>query len=278
MKLREKHKTFGGWTEFWTHDSECCACPMNFAVFRPPQAAQGPVPVLYYLSGLTCSEENFIVKAGAQRIAAELGLFLVVNDTSPRGVIDGEDDDDHLGSGAGYYLDATQSPWSKHYQMYSYVTQELPALIHQHFPVDPNRESIMGHSMGGHGALISYLRNQDRYQSVSAMAPISAPTLRYEDSGGFPAYLGTDKTAWADYDAHLLVQKYGAKHPILFDQGSDDELISFLMPDSFVNAAKQAGVNVDYRRREQYGHNYFYVQSFIEEHLRWHAAALAAAN
>lgn len=276
MKLREKHKTFGGWTEFWTHDSELCQCPMNFAVFRPPQAAQGPVPILYYLSGLTCSEENFITKAGAQRIAAELGILLVVNDTSPRGVVPSEDGDDHLGSGAGYYLDATEAPWSRHYQMYSYVTQELPALIHANFPVDPSRESIMGHSMGGHGALICYLRDQDRYRSISAMAPISAPTLRYEDSGGFAAYLGKDKQAWADYDAHLLVQKHGSKLPILFDQGSADELYSFLMPDTFIEAANNAKATVDYRKREEYGHNYFYVQSFIEEHLRWHAEALKA--
>lgn len=276
MKLREKHKTFGGWTEFWTHDSEACQCPMNFAVFRPPQAAQGPVPILYFLSGLTCTEENFIIKAGAQRIAAELGLFLVVNDTSPRGVITGEDDDDHLGSGAGYYLDATEAPWAKHYQMYSYVSQELPALIHANFPVDAKRESIMGHSMGGHGALICYLRDQQRYRSISAMAPISAPTLRYEDTGGFPAYLGVDKQKWADYDAHLLVQKHGSKLPILFDQGAADELYSFLMPDTFVEAAKQANAAIDYRKREEYGHNYFYVQSFIEEHLRWHASALTA--
>lgn len=248
---------------------------MNFATFTPPQAEHGPVPILYYLSGLTCSEENFIIKAGAQRIAADLGLFLVVNDTSPRGVIAGEDDNDYLGSGAGYYIDATEQPWAQHYQMYSYVTEELRTLIHQHFPVDKNRESIMGHSMGGHGALTVYLRNQQRYRSVSAMAPISAPTLRY-DGGGFPSYLGTDKGAWADYDAHLLVQKHGSRLPILFCQGADDELIQFLMPEKFVEAAKSAGVELDYRLRPGYGHNYYYVQSFIEEHLRWHAKALLA--
>jgi S-formylglutathione hydrolase len=276
MKLREQHKTFGGYTEFWTHDSELCQAPMNFAVYRPPQAADGPVPILYYLSGLTCSEENFILKAGAQRIAAELGLFLVVNDTSPRGVIPGEDESEYLGSGAGYYIDATETPWAKHYQMYSYVTQELPALIHENFPVDASRESIMGHSMGGHGALTVYLKNQQRYRSVSAMAPISAPTLRYDDGGGFPAYLGKDKKAWADYDAHLLVEKRGSEKPLLFCQGADDELIEFLMPDKFVEAAKRASVEIDYRLRPGYGHNYFYVQSFIEEHLRWHAKALLA--
>lgn len=274
MKLREKHKTFGGYTEFWTHHSNVCNCDMNFAVYRPPQAEHGPVPIVYFLSGLTCSEENFILKAGAQRIAAELGLFLVVNDTSPRGVIHGEEDSDNLGSGAGYYIDATEQPWAKHYQMYSYVTQELPALIQANFPVDASRESIMGHSMGGHGALTVYLKNQQRYRSVSAMAPISAPTLRYDDGGGFPAYLGENKANWADYDAHLLVQKYGSKLPILFCQGAEDELIPFLMPDAFVDAAQAAGVELDYRLRPGYGHNYFYVQSFIEEHLRWHAQAL----
>lgn len=247
---------------------------MNFAVYRPPQAEHGPVPVLYYLSGLTCSEENFILKAGAQRIAAELGLMLVVNDTSPRGVIAAEDDDEHVGSGASYYLDATQQPWAEHYQMYSYISEELPQLIRQHFPIDGSRESIMGHSMGGHGALIVYLKNQDRFKSVSVLAPISAPTLRYNDGGGFHSYLGNNKKDWEDYDAHLLIKKHGAKHCILFDQGSEDDLMPVLMPNTFVDAAKAAGANIDYRLREGYDHGYFYVQSFIEEHLRWHAKAL----
>lgn len=276
MKLREKHKTFGGWTEFWTHDSHCCKAPMNLAIFRPPQAELGPVPVVYYLSGLTCSEENFILKAGAQRIAAELGLMLVVNDTSPRGLFPNEDDSEHLGSAASYYLNATQAPWAEHYQMYSYVSKELPELINKHFPVISDRQSIMGHSMGGHGALVTYLRNQDQFRSISVLAPISAPTLRETEGSGFAAYLGDDKSAWEDYDAHLLVSKYGSKHPILFDQGADDPLIPVLMPDEFVSAAQAAGVQLDYRLREGYGHNYFYVQSFIEEHLRWHAKALTS--
>lgn len=275
MRLRQQHRHFGGTTEFYTHDSACCNAPMNFAVFRPPQAASQPCPILYFLSGLTCTEENFTLKSGAQRMAAELGLFLVIPDTTPRGLpeLDHPERED-LGTGAGYYLDATKAPWAEHYQMYTYVTQELPDLIHANFPVDACRESICGHSMGGHGALVTHLRQPERYQSISVFAPVAATTHRDMPPAAFNAYLGGDQNAWKQYDATELVKQHGSKLPIWLDQGMADPLLAYLLPDTFAEACKAANVELKYTQREGYDHAYFFISSFIEEHLQYHAKAL----
>jgi len=272
LKLRESHKHFGGRSEFYSHDSVCCNHPMNFAVFRPPN--EDGAPILYFLSGLTCSEENFMLKAGAQRLASELGLFLVVPDTCPRIDFNGSENREDLGTGAGYYIDATAAPWDAHYQMYSYVTDELPALIQAEFPVDASRESIFGHSMGGHGALMVYLRNQDRYRSISAFAPVSAPTARPQPPAPLIEYLGDDKEAWKAYDSTELLKRHGSRLPILIDQGSADPLAAYLQTDLFVAAAQAKGVDISYREQPDYDHAYFFISSFIDDHLRWHADAL----
>lgn len=269
-------KCFGGVQGFYRHASTACGVPMRFAVYAPPQAAQGRVPVLYYFSGLTCTEENFTVKAGAQRVAAELGLMLVVPDTSPRNTgIPGEADDEYLGAGAGMYVDATQAPWSRHFKMYTYVTQELSALIGEHFPADMQRESVFGHSMGGHGALTVALKSPQRYRSVSALAPISAPTQAQWTQGAFEHYLGADRDTWKPYDTCELLAS-GARFPgmILVDQGEIDPMMGGLRPDLLAEACMRAGQPLNLRMQPGYGHNYFFVSSFVEDHLRHHAAAL----
>jgi len=271
-------RCFGGIQGFYRHASAACNGPMRFAVFRPAQAERERVPVLYYFSGLTCTEENFTVKAGAQRVAAELGLMLVVPDTSPRNTgIPGEADEEYFGAGAGMYLDATQAPWSRYFQMYTYVTAELPALIGAHFAADMQRESVFGHSMGGHGALTVALKHPTRYRSVSALAPICAPTQAQWTQQAFERYLGADREAWKPYDAcELLAQ--GAQFPgtILVDQGDMDPMIGGLRPDLLTDACARAGQALNLRMRRGYNHNYFFIASFVEEHLRHHAAALAA--
>ncbi len=221
MQTLSERRCFGGVQGFYRHDSSACAGPMRFAVFQPQQSAHGPVPVLTYLSGLTCTEENFTIKAGAQRMAAELGLMLVVPDTSPRETgIPGEADEEDFGAGAGFYLDATQAPWSRHFKMYSYVTQELPELIGAHFPADMMRQGIFGHSMGGHGALTIALKHPERYRSVSAFAPIVAPTRVRWGEGAFARYLGEDRETWKQYDAcELISQGKRFDGEILIDQG-----------------------------------------------------------
>ncbi len=268
-------KCFGGTQGFYRHASAVCNGPMRFAVFTPPQATSDKVPVLYYLSGLTCTEENFTVKAGAQRIAAELGLMLVVSDTSPRNTgIAGEAEDEHFGAGAGFYLDATQAPWSRHFNMYSYVTKELPGLIGEHFPADMQREGIFGHSMGGHGALTIALKNPTRYRSLSAFAPISAPSRFGSGPAAFARYLGEDREAWKRYDACELVAQQRFPGTILVDQGDADPLIGGLRPDLFEAACKAARQPLNLRMQRGYNHNYFFVSTFVEDHLRHHAAAL----
>jgi S-formylglutathione hydrolase len=267
-------KCFGGTQGFYRHASSVCNGPMRFAVFVPPQAAQGRVPVLYYLSGLTCTEENFTVKAGAQRVAAELGLMLVVPDTSPRNTgISGEADDENFGAGAGFYVDATQAPWSRHFNMYSYVTAELPALIEASFPADMTREGIFGHSMGGHGALTVALRNPQRYRSLSALAPICAPSRFGWAPAAFARYLGEDRETWKQYDACELVAQRTFPGTILIDQGEVDPVLANLRPDLFEAACKTAGQALNLRMRAGYGHNYYFVSSFVEEHVRHHAKA-----
>ncbi len=279
MEEKSRVKSFGGTTRVYRHRSEACDCEMNVAVYVPPQAEDGPVPVLYYLSGLTCTEKNFIEKAGAQRYAAEHGLMLVAPDTSPRGVnIPGEEDAWDFGTGAGFYVNATESPWAKHYQMYDYVTEELPGLIAQHFSVKGDRAGIFGHSMGGHGALVCGLKNPDKYASISAFAPIAAPSQCAWGQKALTGYLGTDKAAWAAYDATELVAAQGSQHSILIDQGEDDSFLAQgqLLPEVFAAACAQAKQPLTLRRQPGYDHSYYFIATFMGDHIRHHAAALAS--
>jgi len=251
---------------------------MSLSVYVPPQAEDRPVPVLYYLSGLTCTEKNFIEKANAQRYAAKYGLMLVAPDTSPRGVnLPGENDSWDFGSGAGFYVNATEQPWAQHYNMYDYVTVELPALIQQTFAVKGDRAGITGHSMGGHGALICGLKNPDKYASVSAFAPIAAPSQCAWGKKVFTGYLGADKTAWAAYDATELV-KQGSKteSEILIDQGAADQFLSEgqLLPEQFARACMQSGQALTLRHQPGYDHSYYFIATFMEDHIRHHAEAL----
>jgi len=251
---------------------------MRFGVFLPPQAAAAPVPVVYWLSGLTCTEENFIVKAGAQRVAAELGLAIVVPDTSPRGLgIPGEADSYDFGLGAGFYVDATQAPWSGGYQMYSYVSRELRHHVEARFPVDPERVGIFGHSMGGHGALTIALRNPDVYKSVSAFAPIVSPMRCPWGEKALSGYLGGDRARWRDYDATALIEDRGWPGPtIVVDQGTHDPFRdSQLKPELLQDACAHAGVALDLRFRDGYDHSYYFIATFVEDHLRLHARQLA---
>lgn len=270
---------FGGVQATYSHDSPETGTTMRFGVFLPPQAsAETPVPVLYWLSGLTCTEENFIVKAGAQRVAAELGLAIVAPDTSPRGLeLPGEADSWDFGRGAGFYVDATQAPWAAHYRMYSYVTEELRWLVACHFPIDPTRSGICGHSMGGHGALTIALRNPQAYKSVSAFAPIASPMRCPWGEKAFNGYLGADRDTWRDYDATELILSRGWKGPpLLVDQGTADPFLDTqLKPELLREACRSAGVPLELHMREAYDHSYFFVASFIEEHLRHHARHLA---
>jgi len=276
LVCRSEHRCFGGTVGFWSHDSLVCRGPMRFAVYVPPQAAHGPVPVLYFLAGLTCTEENFMVKAGAQAWAAAHGLMLVAPDTSPRQTgIPGEDDTWDLGSGAGFYVDATAQPWAAHYQMYSYVVKELPELIEAHFPAHPERRGIFGHSMGGHGALVCALRNPDRYQSLSAFAPIVAPSLVPWGQKVLASYLGPDPTVWAEYDACALVRRQPFGPEILIDQGtSDPYLTEQLQPERFQAACAEAGQALTLRYQARYDHGYYGIATFIGDHLAHHAQAL----
>jgi S-formylglutathione hydrolase len=250
---------------------------MRFGVFLPPHAEAGSAPVLYWLSGLTCTEENFIVKAGAQRVAAELGLALVVPDTSPRGLkIPGEAESYDFGLGAGFYVDATQAPWARGYRMYSYVARELPELIEASFPVDGEKSGIFGHSMGGHGALVLALRNPDRYRSVSAFAPIVAPSQVPWGRKAFAGYLGADETTWAAHDACALVRARPLPIPLLVDQGTADKFLDVqLKPELFETACAESGQQLQLRRHAGYDHSYYFIASFVDEHLAHHARALA---
>lgn len=269
-------RSFGGTQSVHRHRSDALDCDMEFAVYLPPQAAARPVPILWWLSGLTCTWENFSAKAGAQRFASEHGLALVMPDTSPRGTsLPGEDDDWDFGSGAGFYVDATRPPWSRHYRMYSYVTEELPGLVTGHFSVDPERQSVFGHSMGGHGALVMALRNPARYRSVSAFAPICAPTRCPWGEKAFSAYLGPDPKDWSDYDACALIPHSEWQRPILVDQGVADAFLEEqLMPHRLQDACERAGIPLDLRLREGYDHSYYFIASFVEEHIAHHARAL----
>lgn len=277
MKTISEAVAFGGRQGVYSHASTACACEMTFAVFVPPQAAEAPCPVLWYLSGLTCTHANVMDKGEYRRMAAELGLIIVCPDTSPRGP-DAADEPDNwqMGKGAGFYLDATEEPWAQHYQMSRYLTEDLPALIAAAFPADMSRQGIFGHSMGGHGALTMALKNPSRFRSCSAFAPIVAPSTADWSIGAFEAYLGPDRAAWRAYDACALVED-GARFPeILVDQGSADGFLEKgLRPWLFEKAVEGTEIALTLRMQPHYDHSYFFISTFMDDHLRWHAARLA---
>jgi S-formylglutathione hydrolase len=282
MKIEtlNEHRSFDGVQGFYCHQSDVIGLPMRFSVYQPPQAQQRAVPVLFYLAGLTCTEETFMIKAGAQRVAAQLGLMLVTCDTSPRDTgIPGEADDWEFGSGAGFYVNATQPPWSRYFRMYDYVLEELRATVLTHFPVAAGRVAIFGHSMGGHGALVLALRNPGSYRSVSAFAPICAPSRCPWGQKAFSLYLGEDRSTWKAYDAaELLAARSGAVfREILVDQGLADKFLpqGQLLPEQLEAACKVAGQPLTLRRHAGYGHDYYFIATFVEDHLRFHAGALA---
>ncbi|MFT5259756.1 MAG: S-formylglutathione hydrolase [Saprospiraceae bacterium] len=279
METKNLQQCFGGSQGSYEHASEATQTPMRFSVFQPPQAKTSKTPVLWYLSGLTCTEENFTVKGGAQRVAAELGVTVIAPDTSPRGAgIAGEDESYDLGTGAGFYVDATQAPWNSHYKMYSYITEELPALVAENFNVDMSRQGITGHSMGGHGALTLGLRNPDQYRSISAFSPICAPSQCAWGEKALGQYLGDDQTAWQQHDATALINSgHHSAATILIDQGQGDEfLANQLHPDKFEAACKEHGQALALRYQAGYDHSYYFIASFMEDHLRHHAAILSA--
>ncbi|CAM3271774.1 MULTISPECIES: S-formylglutathione hydrolase [Yersinia] len=274
IELLEEHRMFGGWQQRYRHISRSLNCNMTFSIYLPPPRDDNPPPVLYWLSGLTCNDENFTLKAGAQRIAAELGLVLVMPDTSPRGEDVPNDENYDLGQGAGFYLNATQKPWSANFRMYDYVSEELPALIRQHFSVS-ERQSISGHSMGGHGALMLALRNPQQYQSVSAFAPIVNPCQVPWGRKAFTEYLGEDETKWLQYDSCHLLFNSDQPLPILVDQGDGDQFLADqLQPAKLAELARQKDWPLTLRIQPGYDHSYFTIATFIEDHLRFHAEYL----
>ncbi|UHD16146.1 S-formylglutathione hydrolase [Thiocapsa bogorovii] len=281
MERIEHIREFGGWLERYTHDSAACNCRMTFSVYLPPQAEAAPVPAVYFLSGLTCTDDNVRVKAGAQRYAAELGLALVMPDTSPRGeqVADAPDRYD-LGQGAGFYINAAREPWAAHYRMFDYVNLELPTLVERELPLIPGRRSITGHSMGGHGALISALKNPGLYRSVSAFAPICNPVESAWGRGCFAAYLGEDTPSWKDWDATELIRAGAESLPLFIDQGTDDEFLieGQLRPEALSQACKERGIPLILRMQPDYDHSYHFIATFIGEHLAYHARALTARS
>ncbi|MBO6797691.1 S-formylglutathione hydrolase [Maricaulis sp.] len=275
MKTISSWTSFGGELAVFDHDSAVCGCEMRFAVFTPPQAKDGPVPVLWYLSGLTCNWSNVMEKSGLQRVAAELGLMVIAPDTSPRGEAVPNDDGYDLGQGAGFYLSATQAPWSQHFHMDRYIVQELSALIEKSFAADMSRQGITGHSMGGHGALTLHLKNPKKFRSVSAFSPIVAPMDVPWGQKAFYTYLGDRKSDWEKHDSCALVRKQPSRAHILVDQGLGDQFLDQqLRPDLLETACAEAGQALTLRRHEGYDHSYYFIASFIEDHLRHHAAAL----
>lgn len=276
MKTVSENKCFGGVQGVYTHASDVCGVDMTFGLFLPAEANEGPVPVLWYLSGLTCTHENAMIKAGAQAWAADQGIALVFPDTSPRGEGVANDEAYDLGQGAGFYLNATQEPWSPHFRMWDYVADELPRLVTANFAVDEDRQAITGHSMGGQGALTLAMRLPGRYRSVSAFSPIANPTQSDWGRKQFTAYLGTDETRWQAHDATLLMRKMGFDGPVLIDQGSQDPFLDKLMPETLAQAMmarRQAG---QFRMQPGYDHSYFFVSTFMADHVAFHAEALHA--
>lgn len=280
IETLSEHRCFGGSVGFYRHASPATATDMRFSVFVPPQADRAPVPVLFYLAGLTCTEETFMIKAGALGVAAELGLALVAPDTSPRGeqVPDDPDGAWDFGVGAGFYLDATRQPWAEHYNMYSYVTRDLAAAVFANFPADPARQGLFGHSMGGHGALTIGLTHPETYRSLSAFAPISAPMQCPWGRKAFTGYLGADEEAWRAHDASEIVRRIegaSGRPKILIDQGLADPFLEReLHPELFEAACRDVGYPLELRRHQGYDHGYYFISSFIEDHLRHHAETL----
>ncbi|MBV2359206.1 S-formylglutathione hydrolase [Thalassococcus sp. CAU 1522] len=276
MKTISENRCFGGVQGVYTAASEACHCEMTFGLFLPEAARARPVPVLWYLSGLTCTHENAMVKAGAQAAAAHYGIALVFPDTSPRGEDVADDDAYDLGQGAGFYVNATQDPWAQNYRMWDYVCAELPALIGAEFAVDLDRQAITGHSMGGHGALTIAMANPDRFASVSAFAPIANPSKSDWGRKQLGAYLGADEAAWARHDSTLQMQAVGFDGPILIDQGGSDQFLDLLRPEALAQAMAARRQEAAFRMQKGYDHSYFFVSSFMEDHVAFHAEALGA--
>ena len=274
MKTVSENRAFGGVQGVYTHPAQTTGCDMTFGLFLPEQAEDGPVPVLWYLSGLTCTHENAMTKACAQRWAAEYGVALVFPDTSPRGAHVANDEAYDLGQGAGFYVNATEKPWAANFRMWDYVTDELPRLIFNTFPVDDSRQAITGHSMGGHGALTIAMSFPGRFASVSAFAPIANPTASDWGRKQFTAYLGKDESLWAPHDATLLLRKRGFDGPMLIDQGTSDQFIDLLRPEALALAIAERRQGAILRMQKGYDHSYFFVSSFMEDHISFHAAAL----
>ncbi len=269
-------KTFGGWTNSYKHNSEVCKCEMKFSVFLPPQSEDCEVPILYWLSGLTCNHENFIIKSGAQQYAAKYGIMLIVPDTSPRNVgIDGEDDDYDLGSGAGFYVNATNEKWAKNYRMEDYIIKELSSIINSSFPVLKGRESIFGHSMGGHGALTLAFKYPDRFASVSAFSPICAPSQCAWGEKAFSNYFGKDREVWKQHDANELVQISTLDIPLFIDQGGNDEFLEKeLNFELFKKTCNVQNQQLKARLQDGYDHSYYFIQTFIGDHIQYHSNEL----
>jgi S-formylglutathione hydrolase len=276
MQKTSENTCFGGIQGVYTHPSDACGCDMTFGLFLPQEAQDGPVPLLWYLSGLTCTHENAMTKAGAQAWAAEQGLALVFPDTSPRGDGVADDEDYDLGQGAGFYVDATQDPWAPNYRMWSYITEELPALLGATFALDMDRQSITGHSMGGHGALTMAMNLPGRFRSVSAFSPICNPTGADWGRKQLTAYLGADETAWERHDASLMMRKAGFDGPMLIDTGSNDQFIDLLRPETLAAAIADRRQPASFRLQKGYDHSYFFVSTFMEDHVAFHADALWA--
>ena len=276
MEAVAENKCFGGVQGVYSHASKATGCDMTFGLFLPEEARDGPVPVLWYLSGLTCTHENAMVKAGAQGWAAEQGIALVFPDTSPRGEGVADDDGYDLGQGAGFYVNATQDPWKPHFQMWDYVAEELPALVTSEFAIDAERQAITGHSMGGHGALTLAMGRKGQYRSVSAFSPICHPTASDWGRKQLKAYLGTDEAAWARHDAALMMRDVGFDGPMLVDTGTSDQFIDLLKPEALAEAANARRQEATLRLLKGYDHSYFFVSSFMEDHIAFHAEALYA--
>ncbi|MEM9239393.1 MAG: S-formylglutathione hydrolase [Pseudomonadota bacterium] len=274
METQSENACFGGVQGVYTHASKVCRCDMTFALFLPEESKDGPVPVLWYLSGLTCTHENAMVKAGAQAWAAEQGIALMFPDTSPRGDDVADDEAYDLGKGAGFYVNATQDPWAPHFQMWDYVSAELPALIMKEFAIDEERQAITGHSMGGHGALTLAMGLPGRFKSVSAFAPISHPTASDWGRKQLSAYLGDDETTWAAHDATLMMREAGFDGPILTDTGTKDQFIDLLKPEALAEAVNARRQQATLRLQPGYDHSYFFVSTFMEDHMSFHAEAL----
>lgn len=267
-------RVFGGWQRTFEHDSDACSCVMRFSIFLPPQAEKTSVPVLFWLSGLTCTDENFMTKAGAQRVAAELGIALVAPDTSPRGEDVPDNEDYDLGQGAGFYVNATQTPWNSHFRMFDYIDDELPQLLFSSdLPLDSAHQGLFGHSMGGHGALVLGLHRPERYRALSAFAPICSPTRCPWGEKALAAYLGDDRTAWEAYDATLLLEGVESAPPMLVDQGGDDQFLEEqLHPHLLQEVCARKDHDLTYRLQPHYDHSYYFIASFVEDHLRFHAS------